>query len=227
MLTALDIKFSTGITINTISRSKEGIKGLSNQAFDRSIKLGHDLATVKLWWKEEGKELFKQEGFTTAWDEAVKALTGFSRSQYNKLVKAAADAEEMPEVFEAYKAAEEEAGQSRNIERWAEYVKDSANAEAGEEVEVSEVREGKGKKLGQFRLSGCCTDIYVNSSFEIETKAEDADAQVMLGVMKTLLSDAGFKGAAAMIKVPTKVDETTGLSIKDEVVQYLSGEIQD
>lgn len=231
-LAALNIKFGNKVTFKSIATAKGKIQGLGNEAFTRSIALGGNYVQVKAWWKAEGKALFKEEGFTTNWDEAVRSLTsGTSRAWFNKLVQAFNAAEESPEVLAAYQAAEEEKGQAWNIERFLAYVKDDANSAEGEEVEVQDVREvnggSKGKYLGQFRLTGCCPDIRVNASMEVETDAEDGDAQVMLGVLKTLLADAGFKGAAAMIKVPTKVDETTGMSIKDEVVQYLSGEIQD
>lgn len=230
-LAALNIKFANKVTFKSIATAKGKIQGLGNEAFTRSIALGGNYVQVKAWWKADGKKVFADAGYTTNWDEAVRSLTsGTSRAWFNKLVQAFNAAEESPEVLAAYQAAEEEKGQAWNIERFLAYVKDDANSAEGEEVEVQDVREvnGGSKKKGQFRLDGCCPQsVYVNESMEIDTKAEDGEIMVMLGVMKELLSNGGFKGAAAMIKVPTKVDDVTGMSIKDEVVQYLSGELQD
>ncbi len=220
------ISFGNRVTFRSIEQSTAKLTKLGNERFTRSLKLGADYQQVTLWWKEEGKALFADNGETTNWDEAVVILTGKSRGWFNKLVRAAKAADASPEVLAAYQSAEEGKNQSWNIERFLTYVNDDANSAEGEEVEVDDVREvnggSKGKYLGQFRLTGCCPDIRVNGSMEVETEAEDHDAKVMLAVLKELLAKSNMPGAAAMIKVPTKVDETTGMSVKDEAVQYLS-----
>ena len=221
------ISFGNKVTFGSIQRDTAKIQGLGNEKFTRSIKLGNAYQQVTLWWKETGKSLFADNGETTNWDEAVVILTGKSRGWFNKLVRAAKAADASPEVLAAYQAAEAEKNQSWNIERFLTYVNDDANSAEGEEVEVGDVREVDstkgGKMLGQMRLSGCSKDVYINASVEVETEAEDRDIMVMLAVFKDRLAAAGFKGAAGMIKVPTKVDETTGESIKDEAVQYING----
>lgn len=221
------IRFGNGVTFNSIAKSTAKILGLGNEAFTRSLKLGADYQQVSDWWKAEGKAAFEEAGETTNWEEACVLLTGKSRGWFNKLKRAAAvDAS----VLDAYKAAEEAKGQEWNIERFLAYAKDDANSAEGEQAEVGDVREvnggsekSKGKMLGQMRLSGCSKDVYINSSMELETEASDEDIQVMLAVFADRLRNAGFKGAAAMIKVSTKVDEATGTSIKDEAVQYIAG----
>ena len=221
------ISFGNKVTFGSIQRDTAKIQGLGNEKFTRSIKLGNAYQQVTLWWKETGKSLFADNGETTNWDEAVVILTGKSRGWFNKLVRAAKAADASPEVLAAYQAAEAEKNQSWNIERFLTYVNDDAASAPGEEVEVGDVREVDstkgGKMLGQMRLSGCSKDVYINASVEVETEAEDRDIMVMLAVFKDRLAAAGFKGAAGMIKVPTKVDETTGESIKDEAVQYING----
>jgi len=221
------ISFGNKVTFGSIQRDTAKLTALGNERFTRSIKLGNAYQQVTLWWKESGKTMFAEAGKSTNWDDAVVELTGKSRGWFNKLVRAAKAADASPEVLAAYQAAEEQKNQSWNIERFLSYVNDDANSVEGEEVEVQDVREVDstkgGKMLGQMRLSGCSKDVYINSSVEVETEAEDRDIQVMLAVFKDRLAAAGFKGAAGMIKVPTKVDETTGESIKDEAVQYING----
>lgn len=221
------ICFGNRVTFRSIEQSTAKLTKLGNERFTRSLKLGADYQQVTLWWKETGKSMFEANGHTTNWDEAVVILTGKSRGWFNKLVRAAKAADASPEVLAAYQAAEAEKNQSWNIERFLTYVNDDAASAPGEEVEVGDVREVDstkgGKMLGQMRLSGCSKDVYINASVEVETEAEDRDIMVMLAVFKDRLAAAGFKGAAGMIKVPTKVDETTGESIKDEAVQYING----
>ena len=221
------IRFGNGVTFNSLKKAAAKIQGLGNEAFTRSLKLGADYQQVSDWWKAEGKTAFAEADLSTNWDEAVVVLTGKSRGWFNKLKRAAVAAADAPSVLEAYQAAEAKKDQSWNIERFLTYVKDDANSAEGEEVEAGDVREvdstKAGKMLGQMRLSGCSTDVFINASMELETKAEDRDIQVMLAVFKDRLANAGFKGAAAMIKVSTKVDETTGESVKDEAVQYING----
>ena len=221
------ISFGNKVTFGSIQRDTAKLTALGNERFTRSIKLGNAYQQVTLWWKETGKSVFEANGHPTNWDEAVVILTGKSRGWFNKLVRAAKAADASPEVLAAYQAAEAEKNQSWNIERFLTYVNDDANSAEGEEVEVGDVREVDstkgGKMLGQMRLSGCSKDVYINASVEVETEAEDRDIMVMLAVFKDRLAAAGFKGAAGMIKVPTKVDETTGESIKDEAVQYING----
>jgi hypothetical protein len=221
------ISFGNKVTFGSIQRDTAKLTALGNERFTRSIKLGNAYQQVTLWWKETGKSVFEANGHPTNWDEAVVLLTGKSRGWFNKLVRAAKAADASPEVLAAYQAAEAEKNQSWNIERFLTYVNDDAASAPGEEVEVGDVREVDstkgGKMLGQMRLSGCSKDVYINASVEVETEAEDRDIMVMLAVFKDRLAAAGFKGAAGMIKVPTKVDETTGESIKDEAVQYING----
>lgn len=224
------ISFGNKVTFRSIERDTAKLTKLGNERFTRSLKLGSAYQQVTLWWKEEGKSLFADNGETTNWDEAVVILTGKSRGWFNKLVRAAKAADASPEVLAAYQSAEAEKNQSWNIERFLTYVNDDAASAEGEEVEVQDVREvnggsekGKGNMLGQMRMTGCSDDVYLNKSMEIETKAEDRDVMVMLAVWKDRLRNAGFKGAAAMITVPTKVDEVTGESVKDEAVQYING----
>jgi hypothetical protein len=230
-LLALNIKFANKVTFKSIASDKAKIQGLGNEAFTRSLALGGKYIAVKEWWKAEGKALFAEKEFTTNWDEAVRSLTsGTSRAWFNKLIQAHQAAEASPEVLAAYQAAEEEKDQEWNVERFIAYAKDDANSAPGEEVEVGDVREvnggsekSKGNMLGQMRMTGCSDDVYLNKSMEVETKAEDRDIMVMLAVWKDRLAAAGMKGAASMIKVPTKVDEVTGESVKDEAVQYING----
>lgn len=229
------ISFGNKVTFGSIKRDTAKIQGLGNEKFTRSIKLGNAYQQVTLWWNKgkdgeaPGKKQFADAGHPTNWDEAVVLLTGKSRGWFNKLVRAAKAAEASPEVLAAYQAAEAEKNQSWNIERFNAYVNDDAASAPGEEVEVGDVREVDstkgGKMLGQMRLSGCSKDVWLNKSMEIETAegVEDRDIMVMLAVWKDRLAAAGFKGAAGMIKVPTKVDETTGESVKDEAVQYING----
>ena len=223
------ISFGNKVTFTSIQRDTAKLTALGNERFTRSIKLGNNYQQVTLWWKETGKSVFEANGHTTNWDEAVVILTGKSRGWFNKLVRAAKAAEASPEVLAAYQSAEDAKGQSWNIERFLTYVNDDAASAPGEEVEVGDVREVDstkgGKMLGQMRLSGCCKDVWLNKSMEVSTAdgVEDRDIMVMLAVWKDRLAAGGFKGAAAMIKVPTKVDETTGESVKDEAVQYING----
>lgn len=221
------ISFGNKVTFRSIEQSTAKLTALGNERFTRSLKLGADYQQVTLWWKETGKSMFEANGQTTNWDEAVVLLTGKSRGWFNKLVRAAKAADASPEVLAAYQAAEADKRQSWNIERFLTYVNDDAASADGEEVEVGDVREVDstkgGKMLGQMRLTGCSDDVYLNKSMEVETKAEDRDIMVMLAVWKDRLAAAGFKGAAGMIKVPTKVDEVTGESVQDEAVQYING----
>ena len=221
------ISFGNKVTFGSIQRDTAKLTALGNERFTRSLKLGRAYQQVTLWWKETGKSVFEANGKPTNWDEAVVILTGKSRGWFNKLVRAAKAADASPEVLAAYQSAEAEKNQSWNIERFLTYVNDDATAAPGEEVEVDDVREVDstkgGKMLGQMRMTGCSDDVYLNKSMEIESKAEDRDIMVMLAVWKDRLSAAGYKGAARMITVPTKVDEVTGESVKDEAVQYLNG----
>ena len=227
------ISFGNKVTFGSIQRDTAKIQGLGNEKFTKSLELGEKYQQVTLWWNKgkegeaPGKKQFADAGHPTNWDEAVVLLTGKSRGWFNKLVHAAKAAEASPEVLATYQAAEAEKNQSWNIERFLTYVNDDAASAPGEEVEVQDVREVDstkgGKMLGQMRMTGCSDDVYLNKSMEIESKAEDRDIMVMLAVWKDRLAAAGYKGAASMIKVPTKVDETTGESVKDEAVQYING----
>lgn len=140
----MNLKFNNGVTSTTIAKAQAGIVKSAETLFAKSLALGAQFLQVRSAWKDGTVEAQLDE--MPAWDDFVKEQFGKSRSQFNKLCKAAKDAEEQPALLEEYLGKEED---EPNVERWAAYVKDDANSEEGEETEVRDVAT---KYCGQMQV---------------------------------------------------------------------------
>lgn len=140
----MNIKFNNGVTSTTIAKAQAGIGKVQETLFAKSLALGEQLLQVRSAWKDGTVEAQLEEMPT--WDDFIKEQFGKSRSQFNKLCKAASDATEHPDLLEEYLGKEED---EPNIERWAAYIKDDAEAEDGEETEVRDVAT---KYCGQIQV---------------------------------------------------------------------------
>ena len=201
----MNIKFNNGVTSNTIAKAQAGITKSAETLFAKSLALGAQFLQVRSAWKDGTVEAQLDE--MPAWDDFVEEQFGKSRSQFNKLCKAAKDAEEQPALLEEYLSKEKEP----NVERWAAYVKDDANTEGGEETEVRDV---KTKYCGQMKVGHLV--MRMTPDGKVTTDCDEDDIRFLFRAFAHAVANTPeLKGAA-------KVVSAGNAEAKEEVEGYFA-----
>lgn len=202
----MNYKFGNGVTSNTIAKAMKGKSKAEETLFAKSLALGAQFLQVRSAWKDGSLDEQLGEDKTTL-EDFVQEQFGKSRSQFNKLCKAAKDAEEQPELLEEYLSKEEEP----NVERWAAYVKDDANSEEGEETEVRDV---KTRYCGQMQVGHLV--MRMTPDGKVTTDCDVDDIRFMFQAFREALSNTPeLKAAAKVVVAP-------GADAKEEVEGYFA-----
>ena len=202
----MNLKFNNGVTSTTIAKAQAGIVKSAETLFAKSLALGAQFLQVRSAWKDGTVEAQLDE--MPAWDDFVKEQFGKSRSQFNKLCKAAKDAEEQPALLEEYLGKEED---EPNVERWAAYVKDDANTEEGEETEVRDV---KTKYCGQMQVGHLV--MRMTPDGKVTTDCDVDDIKFLFQAFREALSNTPELKAAAKAVVAPNAEA------KEEVEGYFA-----
>lgn len=191
----MNYKFGNGVTSNTIATAQAGIVKSAETLFAKSLALGEQFLQVRSAWKDG--TLDKQLGEDKpTWEDFIKEQFGKSRSQFNKLCKAATDAKDAPELLEEYLSKEEA---EPNVERWAAYVKDDANTEEGEETEVRDVRT---TYCGQMQVGHLV--IRMTPDGKVTTDCDVADIKFLFQSFRAaLVNTPELKDAAKAVVAPS------------------------
>ena len=203
----MNYKFGNGVTSTTIAKAQAGITKSAETLFAKSLALGEQFLQVRSAWKDGSLDEQLGEDKPT-WDDFVKEQFSKSRSQFNKLCKAANDAKEAPELLEEYLSKEEA---EPNVERWAAYVKDDANSEEGEETEVRDV---KTKYCGQMQVGHLV--MRITEDGKVTTDCDEDDIRFLFQAFRAALANTPeLKGAAKAVVAPSA-------EAKEEVEGYFA-----
>lgn len=204
---AMNYKFGNGVTSTTIAKAQAGIVKSAETLFAKSLALGAQFLQVRSAWKDGSLDEQLGEDKPT-WEDFIKEQFGKSRSQFNKLCKAARDAEEQPALLEEYLGKEED---EPNVERWAAYVKDDANSEEGEETEVRDV---KTKYCGQMQVGHLV--MRMTPDGKVTTDCDVDDIKFLFQAFREALSNTPELKAAAKAVVAPSADA------KEEIEGYFA-----
>ena len=194
---ASSVKFGNKVTTTTIEAKAKQARKAGNTQFDHSLTLGSMMVQVKEWWNDGGKDEVLDAGFDADFKGQIKPLTGLSASQFYKVIQAFTNSVEKPEVFTEYQAAEEEAGQACNVERWNKFAKEGKLDE--------DKGEPKGKNLAQFQVTGVTPAVRINAGGHLDTNADEDDVVCGLAVLKRALIAGGMEAAAECIVLPEEL----------------------
>ena len=195
---ASSVKFGNKVTTKTIEAKAKQARTAGNTQFDHSLTLGSMMVQVKEWWSDGGKEEVLDAGFDADFKGQIKPLTGLSASQFYKVIQAFTNSVEKPEVLTEYQAAEEEAGQACNVERWNKFAKEGKLDE--------DKGEPKGKNLAQFQVTGVTPAVRINAGGHLDTNADEDDVVCGLAVLKRALIAGGMEAAAECIVLPEELE---------------------
>ena len=202
----MNYKFGNGVTSTTIAKAQAGIVKSAETLFAKSLALGAQFLQVRSAWKDGSLDEQLGEDKPT-WEDFIREEFDKSRSQFNKLCKAAKDAEEQPELLEEYLSKEKEP----NLERWAAYVKDDAIAEEGEETEVRDVAT---KYCGQMQVGHLV--MRMTPDGKVTTDCDEDDIRFLFRAFAHAVANTPeLKGAA-------KVVSTGNADAKEEVEGYFA-----
>jgi hypothetical protein len=203
----MNYKFGNGVTSTTIAKAQAGITKSAETLFAKSLALGEQFLQVRSAWKDGSLDEQLGEEKPT-WEDFIREQFGKSRSQFNKLCKAATDAKEAPELLEEYLSKEEA---EPNVERWAAYVKDDANTDEGEETEVRDVRT---KYCGQMQVGHLV--MRMTPDGKVTTDCDVADIKFLFQAFREALSNTPeLKDAAKAVVAPNA-------EAKEEVEGYFA-----
>ena len=203
----MNYKFGNGVTSTTIAKAQAGITKSAETLFAKSLALGAQFLQVRSAWKDGSLDEQLGEDKPT-WEDFIKEQFGKSRSQFNKLCKAARDAEEAPALLEEYLGKEED---EPNVERWAAYVKDDANTEEGEETEVRDVRT---KYCGQMQVGHLV--MRMTPDGKVTTDCDEDDIRFLFRAFAHAVANTPELKAAAKVVVAGNADA------KEEVEGYFA-----
>ena len=193
------VKFGNKVTKTSIGKKATQARNAGNTQFDHSLTLGSMMVQVSEWWSNGGKAEVLEAGFDADFKAQVKPLTGLSHSQFSKVKKAFVNSESHPDLLAEYRAAEEQAEQSCNIERWNAYFKDGELAEP-------KAKEAKGKYRAQFQVTDVLPAVRINEGGHLETEADEDSIICGLAVIKKALIEAGMERAAEAIVLPEELE---------------------
>lgn len=190
----MNLRFNNGVTSNTIAKAQAGVAKSAETLFAKSLTLGVQFLQVRSAWKD-GTVADQLGDDKPSWEDFITEQFGKSRSQFNKLCKAARDAEEHPALLEEYLGKE---GDEPNVERWAAYVNDDATTEEGEETEVRDVAT---KYCGQMQVGHLV--MRMTEDGKVTTDCDVADIRFLFQAFREALSNTPeLKGAATVVVAP-------------------------
>ena len=191
--------FASELNIKAIASLTTKESKANRQAFNYTLEAAHKVASSLSWWKETGKALAKEQGYTPTADQLSQDLYGWQKSFMYKMAKAGSLPSDTIESYVQACIAVEEQGKRAEwsiaaLLKFAKAGNEEGGGEEGDE-EGGEATPEKVKpiitftcRLADLGIADANLSLRIDADGNVTTTASADDIQKAINILTTALA---------------------------------------